>query len=125
MDVTARPAGADCRGVSEILSRVGDKWTIQVVVALRLGALRFNGLKREVGGISQQMLTRTLKTLERDGMIKRTVHPSTPPQVEYTLTPLGHSLSETVRQLADWAAENRQNIEDNRLSYDTSREEKF
>jgi DNA-binding HxlR family transcriptional regulator len=74
---------------------------------------------------SQQMLTRTLKTLERDGMIKRTVHPSTPPQVEYTLTPLGHSLSETVRQLADWAAENRQNIEDNRLSYDTSREEEF
>ena len=123
MDVTAKPAGADCRGVSEILSRVGDKWTIQVVVALRLGALRFNGLKREVGGISQQMLTRTLKMLERDGMIERTVHASTPPQVEYRLTPLGHSLSQTVRQLADWAAENRQNIEDNRLLYDTSREE--
>ncbi|EJJ28427.1 winged helix-turn-helix transcriptional regulator [Rhizobium sp. CF142] len=123
MDVTARPTAADCRGVSEILSRVGDKWTIQVVVVLRRDAQRFNGLKRQVSGISQQMLTRTLKTLERDGMIARTVRPSTPPQVEYTLTPLGHSLSETVRHLADWAAENRQNIEDNRLRYDTGREE--
>jgi len=120
MDVTARRAGADCKGVSEILSRVGDKWTIQVVVALRLGPLRFNGLKRQVGGISQQMLTRTLKTLERDGMIERTVHPSTPPQVEYTLTPLGHSLSETVRHLADWAAAHTENIWENRLRYDTT-----
>lgn len=125
MDVTARPTAADCKGVSEILSRVGDKWTIQVVVVLRRGALRFNGLKRQVSGISQQMLTRTLKTLERDGMIERTVRPSTPPQVEYRLTPLGHSLSETVRQLADWAAENRGNIEDNRLRYDTGRKEEF
>ena len=125
MDVTGTPAGADCKGVSEILSRVGDKWTIQVVVTLRAGSQRFNAIKRQVGGISQQMLTRTLKTLERDGMVERTVRHSTPPQVEYTLTPLGHSLSETVRQLADWAAENRQNIEENRLSYDTSREEKF
>lgn len=118
MDVTSGP-GADCRGVSDILSRVGDKWTIQVVVALRAGALRFNGIKRQVGGISQQMLTRTLKTLERDGMVERTVRHSTPPQVEYTLTPLGHSLSETVRHLADWAAAHRGKIEDSRLQYDT------
>lgn len=121
MDVTVSHAEADCRGVSEVLSRVGDKWTIQVVVALRLGARRFNGIKREVNGISQQMLTRTLKTLERDGMVERTVHHSTPPQVEYTLTPLGHSLSETVRQLADWAAAHRKKIEDNRLQYDARR----
>lgn len=117
MDMTAKPAG-DCRGVSEILSRVGDKWTIQVVVALRLGSRRFNGIKRQVGGISQQMLTRTLKALERDGMVDRMVHPTTPPQVEYTLTPLGHSLSETVRQLADWAATHHGIIQDNRLHYD-------
>ncbi|WP_117195010.1 winged helix-turn-helix transcriptional regulator [Rhizobium terrae] len=118
MDVTAKPAHADCRAVSEILSRVGDKWTIQVVVALRLGSQRFNGIKRHVGGISQQMLTRTLKTLERDGMVERAVHPSTPPQVEYTLTPLGHSLAETAHQLAQWAAAHRVEIEDNRLLYD-------
>jgi DNA-binding HxlR family transcriptional regulator len=118
MDVTARAAGVDCRGVSEILSQVGEKWTIHVVVALRLGSLRFNGIKRQVSGISQQMLTRTLKTLERDGIVERIVHHSTPPQVEYVLTPLGHSLSETVRQLADWAVANRGKIEDNRIQYD-------
>lgn len=118
MDVTAKPAAADCRGVSEILSRIGDKWTIQVVVQLRSGSRRFNGIKRQVNGISQQMLTRTLKTLERDGMVERTVHHTTPPQVEYSLTPLGHSLSETARQLADWAAAHRRKIEDNRLQYD-------
>ncbi|MDQ0134077.1 DNA-binding HxlR family transcriptional regulator [Neorhizobium galegae] len=118
MDVTVSQAEADCRGVSEILSRVGDKWTIQVVVSLRLEPRRFNELKRQVGGISQQMLTRTLKTLERDGMVERTVRHSTPPQVEYTLTPLGHSLSETARQLADWAAAHQREIEDNRLHYD-------
>ncbi|TWF56919.1 winged helix-turn-helix transcriptional regulator [Neorhizobium alkalisoli] len=118
MDVTAKPSGADCRSVSEILSRVGDKWTIQVVVVLRMGSRRFNGLKRDVNGISQQMLTRTLKTLERDGMVERAVLPSTPPQVEYTLTPLGYSLSETVHQLANWAVAHRQDIEDNRFRYD-------
>jgi DNA-binding HxlR family transcriptional regulator len=118
MDVTAKPSGADCRSVSEILSRVGDKWTIQVVVVLRMGSRRFNGLKRDVNGISQQMLTRTLKTLERDGMVERAVLPSTPPQVEYTLTPLGYSLSETVHQLANWAVAHRQDIEDNRFHYD-------
>ncbi len=65
----------DCRQVSEVLNRVGDKWTMQVVVALRDQPRRFNDLKRQVGGISQQMLTRTLKTLERDGMVERTVWP--------------------------------------------------
>lgn len=118
MDVTAKPAGADCREVGEILSRVGDKWTIQVVVALRPGPLRFNGIKRQVAGISQQMLTRTLKTLERDGLVERTVHDSAPPQVEYTLTPLGHSLSATVRPLADWVMTHRGSIADNRRLYD-------
>jgi DNA-binding HxlR family transcriptional regulator len=119
MDMTAKPA-SDCRAVSEILSRVGDKWTIQVVVALRPGSHRFNELKRRVGGISQQMLTRTLKTLERDGMVERIVRHSTPPQVEYTLMPLGHSLSETARHLADWAAAHQGVIAVNRLHYDAS-----
>lgn len=121
MDVTAAHTQAGCKAVSEILSRVGDKWTIQVVVALREAPQRFNAVKRQVGGISQQMLARTLKTLERDGMVKRTVHTSTPPQVEYTLTPLGCSLSETVRELAEWASTNRRPIEENRLAYDARR----
>jgi DNA-binding HxlR family transcriptional regulator len=113
-----KPAHASCRAVGDILSRVGDKWTIQVVVALMSGPQRFNGIKRLVGGISQQMLTRTLKTLERDGMVERAVHHSTPPQVEYTLTPLGHSLAETTHQLALWAAAHQGEIADNRLEYD-------
>ncbi|KGD87531.1 helix-turn-helix domain-containing protein [Rhizobium sp. YS-1r] len=118
MDVTAKPAHAGCKAVSEILSRVGDKWTIQVVVALSLGSRRFNEIKRHVGGISQQMLTRTLKTLERDGMVERIVHHSSPPQVEYSLTPLGYSLAETAHQLAQWAAAHQLEIEGNRLQYD-------
>lgn len=118
MDVTATHTRGDCRAVREILSRIGDKWTIQVVVALRSGALRFNEVKRQVDGISQQMLTRTLKTLERDGMVERTVRDSTPPQVIYALTVLGYSMSDTARQLADWAADNHMTIEQNRDRYD-------
>jgi len=118
MDVTAKPTGTDCKAVSEILSRVGDKWTIQVIVTLRTSSQRFNEIKRRVGGISQQMLTRTLKTLERDGLVTRTVRHSTPPQVEYTLTPLGLSLSDTARHLADWAAVHQREIQDNRFHYD-------
>ncbi|KAA3512884.1 winged helix-turn-helix transcriptional regulator [Agrobacterium rosae] len=123
MDMPTPPdaASADCRGVSEILNRVGDKWTMQVVVALRDRPRRFNELKRQVAGISQQMLTRTLKTLERDGMVERTVCGTTPPQVEYALSELGHSLSEPVRQLAQWAVTHLATIHDNRLRYDTNR----
>lgn len=118
MEVTIKPANADCKGVSEILGRVGDKWTIQVVVALYAAPQRFNAIKRSVGGISQQMLTRTLKTLERDGMVERTVRHNTPPQVEYKLTHLGISLSETVWHLARWAEAHQKEIEENRVVYD-------
>ncbi|MGO4570097.1 winged helix-turn-helix transcriptional regulator [Rhizobium sp. 2YAF20] len=123
MDMPTPPdaSSADCRGVSEILNRVGDKWTMQVVVALRDKPRRFNDLKRQVAGISQQMLTRTLKTLERDGMVERTVSATTPPQVEYALSELGQSLSEPVRQLAQWAVAHLATIHDNRLRYDTNR----
>jgi DNA-binding HxlR family transcriptional regulator len=123
MDMPTPPDAAsnDCRGVSEILNRVGDKWTMQVVVALRDKPRRFNDLKRQVAGISQQMLTRTLKTLERDGMVERTVSATTPPQVEYALSELGQSLSEPVRQLAQWAVAHLATIHDNRLRYDTNR----
>ncbi|MGF6243006.1 DNA-binding HxlR family transcriptional regulator [Paraburkholderia sp. GAS38] len=122
MDVTApRDPPNDCRGVSEILTRVGDKWTIQVVVALREQPRRFNDIKRHVAGISQQMLTRTLKTLERDGMVVRTVRDTAPPQVDYALTELGLSLSEPVRQLARWARAHLASIQDHRLRYDENR----
>lgn len=110
-----------CSGVSEILSQIGDKWTVQVVVALRDQPRRFNDIRRHVGGISQQMLTRTLKTLERDGMVGRTVRATAPPQVEYALTALGHSLSGPVRQLAEWSVAHRATIHENRLRYDANR----
>src|ERR1700688_2226249 len=86
----------DCRKVSQILSRVGDKWSVLVVMLLREGPRRFNEIKRTIDGLSQQMLTRTLRGLERDGMVRRTVLPATPPQVEYSLTPLGESLAKPV-----------------------------
>ncbi len=90
-------------------------------LALRERSRRLNELKRQVGGISQQMLTRTLKTLERDGMVERTVCPTTRPQVEYALTALGRSLSEPVRYLAQRARANLVTIHDNRLRYDANR----
>lgn len=108
----------NCRAVSPILARVGDKWSMLVVMTLREQPLRFNELKRAVDGISQQMLTRTLKGLERDGLVARTVHPTVPPQVEYRLTDLGHSLAEPVRRLGDWAFSNLPVIYANRERYD-------
>lgn len=118
MDMPAMADGAsDCRGVSELLGLVGDKWTIQVVVALSEQPRRFNDLKRQIGSVSQQMLTRNLRLLERDGLIERTVRPTTPPQVSYALTKLGSSLSGKVRPLADWAIEHRDLIRDNRRAF--------
>ena len=111
-------ANPDCRAVSEVLSRVGDKWTVLVVKALATKNRRFNELKRDIGGISQQMLTRTLRTLERDGMVARSVHPTVPPQVDYALTDLGRSLAEPVMALADWTFANLPAIHANRAAYD-------
>jgi DNA-binding HxlR family transcriptional regulator len=111
-------ANPDCRAVSELLSRVGDKWTVLIVKALETKGCRFNELKREVGGISQQMLTRTLRTLERDGMVARTVHPTVPPSVEYELTGLGRSLAIPVMALADWTFAHLPQIHENRAFYD-------
>lgn len=106
----------DCDAVSEVLGRVGDKWTVLVVVVLLDRSRRFNDLKRQVHGISQQMLTRTLRTLERDSLVSRTVHPNTPPQVEYALTKLGFSLAEAVRPIADWAVIHVKSLHDSRSS---------
>ena len=115
-------ANPDCRAVSEFLSRVGDKWTVLIVKALVNESRRFNELKREIGGISQQMLTRTLPMLERDGMVARTVHPTVPPQVEYALTDLGHSLAVPVMALTDWTFAHLPEIHANRAAYDGAME---
>ncbi|MGF9760512.1 helix-turn-helix domain-containing protein [Microvirga sp. 0TCS3.31] len=110
----------DCRTVTEILSRVGDKWSVQVVVQLGEGPKRFNELRRAVTGISQRMLTLTLRGLERDGLVTRTVYPTIPPRVDYQLTGLGCSLLKTVRGLGEWAIQNRDEILDARRRFDAA-----
>jgi DNA-binding HxlR family transcriptional regulator len=122
MNVSTPTDTRDCRRVSEILNRVGDKWTMQVVVVLHHRPHRFNDLKRQVIGISQQMLTRTLKLLERDGLVERKVLGTSPPQVEYALTPFGFSLVEPVRRLAEWASANLDKLHDNHRRYDANGE---
>jgi DNA-binding HxlR family transcriptional regulator len=112
------PEHADCRKVSQILSRVGDKWTVLVIMLLGGGPRRFNEIKRMVGGISQRMLTLTLKGLERDGMVTRTVTPTIPPRVDYELTNLGRSLSEPALALGLWAQSHLDEIEAARTRFD-------
>src|SRR5919197_2649079 len=97
----------DCRAVSEVLARVGNKWTVLVVTVLGDGPKRFNALRRALGSISQRMLTLTLRGLERDGLVTRTVTPTIPPRVDYALTRLGRSLLEPVSALDSWARRNR------------------
>lgn len=96
------PLHQDCQKVSRILARVGEKWSMLVVMLLRDGPRRFNEIKRNTTGISQQMLTRTLRGLERDGIVTRTIFPTSPPQVEYSLTELGRSMSEPVLAFGAW-----------------------
>jgi DNA-binding HxlR family transcriptional regulator len=100
------PNNPSCRAVSEVLNRVGDKWSVLTVVTLAEGSKRFNELRREIPSISQRMLTLTLRGLERDGLVTRTVTPSIPPRVDYELTELGRSLQKPVEALANWAIEN-------------------
>jgi DNA-binding HxlR family transcriptional regulator len=119
--VTAAPSkpGTDpsCKKVNQILGHLGDKWTILAILMLTEQPRRFNELKRLIGGISQQMLTRTLKALERDGIVTRTVHPTVPPQVEYALTTLGHSLALPLMQLAEWVLDHIGDIEAHRETH--------
>lgn len=102
----------------QILDRVGDKWSISVIYALGASTLRFTELRRAIDGISQRMLTATLRTLERDGLVERTVHPVVPPRVDYRLTPLGRTLSATVCSLMSWAVEHGEEIDEARAAYD-------
>ena len=108
----------DCRAISDLLGRIGDKWSVLVVARLGEGPLRFNELRRSIGGISQRMLTLTLRGLERDGLVTRTVFPTIPPRVDYALTPLGRDLLEPVSALGDWATRNQAKIARAREKFD-------
>ncbi|MBI1212252.1 MAG: transcriptional regulator [Alphaproteobacteria bacterium] len=107
-----------CPAVREVLNRVGDKWSVQVVRLLGDGPKRFSELRRAIEGISQRMLTLTLRGLERDGLITRTVEPTIPPKVEYELTKLGQTLLVPVMALAQWALDNRTKIHTAQQKYD-------
>lgn len=107
-----------CRQVLQILGVIGDKWSILVIGRLRDRTLRFGELHRAVTGISQRMLTLTLRQLERDGLLTRTVYASVPPRVEYTLTGLGSTLLDAATAFGEWAASHRKEIGDNRRRYD-------
>lgn len=102
---------ARCRALTAVLERIADKWTIQVVRALGKRTLRFNELKREIDGVSQRMLTRTLRNLERDGLVARAVQPTVPPRVDYSLTQLGQKLTKPLGDLASWAEDHLEELE--------------
>src|SRR6476619_6350837 len=112
------PSNPVCRTISTLLSRIGDKWTVLVVQTLGGGSKRFNELRREIPSVSQRMLTLTLRTLERDGLVNRTVTPSIPPRVDYELTELGRSLQKPVTALTQWALDNIEGIHDAQRKFD-------
>jgi DNA-binding HxlR family transcriptional regulator len=114
--------GTDCRPVAEILSRIGDKWSVMLVMELHLGTRRFSELRRTLHGISQKMLTTSLRGLERDGFITRTIYPTVPPKVEYQLTDLGRELATPVRALGEWAVANRDRVLEARERFDRAQD---
>jgi DNA-binding HxlR family transcriptional regulator len=104
--------------IRDILDRTGDKWSILVIVSLQNGAVRYSDLQKVIPGISQRMLTLTLKELQRDGLVARTAYAEVPPRVEYTLTSLGAGLIDTMMSLVNWAADHHTEIRDNRQFFD-------
>jgi DNA-binding HxlR family transcriptional regulator len=110
-------AREDCE-VRQILDRIADKWSLLAIALLEGRTLRFTELQRLIDGVSQRMLTVTLRQLERDGLVRRTVYPVVPPRVEYTLTPLGSTLHATIQSLVTWTEEHRQEIAAARSAYD-------
>src|SRR5258708_33290176 len=109
---------ADCP-TRRILDRIGDKWTALIIGLLVDGPMRFSALQRSIGGISQKMLAQTLRTLERDGLVTRTLYPEVPPRVEYTLTPLGATLCTPLRAIRDWTEEHIDEVSAAQSSYDS------
>ncbi|WP_210571772.1 helix-turn-helix domain-containing protein [Streptomyces sp. GESEQ-4] len=117
--VTVQVVNAHACPVREVLDRVAGKWSVQILVAAAHGPIRFTELERSIEGISRRMLTLTLRNLERDGLVTRTVHPTVPPKVEYELTQVARELHETLQSLTDWAERNRVYIAESRAAYDT------
>jgi len=115
-------AEQECRALASIIDRIGDKWTVMVLGHLSEGTHRFNALMRKIPGISHRMLTLTLRGLERDGLVNRTAFATIPPRVDYTLTPLGNTLTDPLSVLAAWARSNRAEIERAQSNYDKERE---
>ena len=109
----------ECVSINEVLTRVGDKWSLQVISRLGKGTLRYTELKRSVEGISQRMLTLTLRQLERDGLVERTVYPTVPPKLEYTLSDFGRTILIPVTALANWALTYRTDIQAAREAFDS------
>lgn len=122
-DAIPKPDTGGCEATRLILDRVGDKWSLYIIATLSGGTRRFNELKREVDGISQRMLTLTLRGLERDGLVSRTVFPTIPPRVDYELTELGQTLLKPVMGLLKWAHDNQTVIENARQRFDEEPEQ--
>jgi DNA-binding HxlR family transcriptional regulator len=115
----ARIEHSTCMAMTDILNRIGDKWSVMVVGMLsRHGVMRFNELKRTINGVSQRMLTLTLRNLERDGLVTRTIFPEIPPRVEYNLTELGRTLKGPIDALWAWSEEHGQDVGNARANYD-------
>lgn len=116
---TTHEAGG-CRAVADVLARIGDKWTVYVVRLLSDGPMRFNEIRRAIPAISQRMLSLTLRGLERDGLVTRTVTPTIPPRVDYELTQMGHTLKQPLNAVGVWALANREYVERSRAKFDLS-----
>jgi DNA-binding HxlR family transcriptional regulator len=116
------PSNPVCRTISTLLSRIGDKWTVLVVQTLAGSPRRFNELRREIPSVSQRMLTLTLRNLERDGLVSRTVTPTIPPRVDYELTELGQSLQKPICGLATWAMDHVGAIHAAQARFDSERD---
>ncbi|TMR28089.1 winged helix-turn-helix transcriptional regulator [Nonomuraea zeae] len=119
-DVRQWDVREDCE-VRQILDRIADKWSLLVIALLDCQSLRFTQLRREIDGVSQRMLSVTLRQLERDGLVTRTVHPVVPPRVDYALTPLGRTLHQTIKSLVTWTEEHTSEIAAARAAYDARR----
>lgn len=118
MSLANGKVSSNCTAMSDILSRIGDKWTVMVVGTLHAGPKRFSAIRRDIGGISQRMLTLTLRNLERDGLVNRTIYAQVPVRVEYELTPTGRTLLPAISALWDWSVANHSRIVDARARYD-------
>ena len=116
--ITPSHSGQCCASIREVLSLVGDKWSVLIISILSENSIRFNELRRRIDGISQRMLTLTLRELERNGLVTRTVTPTTPPSVEYDLTDLGRTLLEPIQTLITWTLNNYPSISKSQQKFD-------